>query len=144
MTTATVAVRDKTLCAYVVPRLTEGDAEDIERQHARLLKVLRGDCRKALTEYMIPRHFLLIDSLPLSNNGKVDKDRLPAPSSLAKGGAAMLRASDGKVVPRTPLEGTARAAMAVVLGVTEDEICVTNDSFYSLGGTRYALSPIRR
>jgi hypothetical protein len=101
--------------------------------------VLRSDCRKALTEYMIPRHFLLIDSLPLSNNGKVDKDRLPAPSSLSKGGPAMLRAGDCKVVPRIPLEGTARAAMAIVLGVAEDEICVANDSFYSLGGTRYGL-----
>ncbi|EGN97689.1 hypothetical protein SERLA73DRAFT_75349 [Serpula lacrymans var. lacrymans S7.3] len=42
---------------------------------------LRARCREKLPSYMIPNHFIMMDALPLTNNGKVDRKLLAEPSS---------------------------------------------------------------
>jgi amino acid adenylation domain-containing protein/FkbM family methyltransferase len=88
-----------------------------------------GDLRQFLQEklpsYMIPAAFVLLDKLPLTRNGKVDRSALPAPESLRP----ELKAS--YVAPHTQAERTLAAIWQQALHV--DSVGV-NDNFFELGG----------
>ena len=64
-------VRDDKLIAYVVAQ--SGQAPDEE--------ALRVHLKATLAAYMIPRHFVSLDSLPLSADGAVDREALPDPQA---------------------------------------------------------------
>jgi len=57
----------KYLCAYIV-----GD-EDTD------ITVIRKHLEKQLPDYMVPSYFMLIERIPLTSNGKVDRGSLPLP-----------------------------------------------------------------
>ncbi|NQZ11637.1 MAG: amino acid adenylation domain-containing protein, partial [Algicola sp.] len=61
----------KYLVAYIV--LTEKADEQT------LTARWRKDLLQTLPEYMVPAHFVVLDALPLTSNGKVDKKALPKP-----------------------------------------------------------------
>ncbi|RNG18647.1 non-ribosomal peptide synthase/polyketide synthase [Streptomyces botrytidirepellens] len=103
----------KRLVAYVVPggdRAVDG-AE------------LRTHVAAVLPEYMVPSAVVLLDALPLSRNGKLDRAALPAP------GADPDRAA--YVAPRDEAERRTAAVLAEVLGV---ERVGAEDDFFVLGG----------
>nr|WP_156757156.1 non-ribosomal peptide synthetase [Actinokineospora pegani] len=77
-----------------------------------------------LPDYLIPSSFEVLDALPLSQNGKVDRRALPAPRA---GGPA----DRAHVAPRTPAEAALTGLWAKVLGL--DAVGVT-DNFFELGG----------
>jgi amino acid adenylation domain-containing protein len=62
---------EKKLIAYVVPREQECSITE-----------LKTYLQEKLPAYMLPAAFVLMDSLPLSPNGKVDRAALPAPQSV--------------------------------------------------------------
>ncbi|MFF8288539.1 amino acid adenylation domain-containing protein [Streptomyces sp. NPDC016309] len=94
---------------------SEGTSLDL----TALNKVL-GDL---LPEYMVPHHYLLIDELPLSANGKVDRSALPTPWKES--------APDRRTGPRTDLERRLFEIWRDALG--HDEFGV-EDNFFDLGG----------
>ena len=69
--TSEVAEGDKRLVGYLVP--TEPQAITVGE--------LRSYLEKRLPDYMIPSAFVLLDAFPLSANGKVNRQALPAPGS---------------------------------------------------------------
>jgi amino acid adenylation domain-containing protein len=77
-----------------------------------------------LPDYMLPSAFVLLESLPLTANGKVDRMALPAPEVAQSPSAAY-------VAPRTPLEETLARLWAETLGLERVGI---RDNFLTLGG----------
>jgi acyl carrier protein len=143
---AVVAVRDeptwdRRLVAYIVPAFQRGrgerglshhqpNDEDIPAPtgagfHEDLVPKLREFLRQQLPEYMVPSAFVLLDAVPLTTSGKVDRAALPAPSS------SRPSVREAFVAPRTDVEATLAAIGAELLGV--DRISVY-DSFFNLGG----------
>ncbi|MFI1766243.1 amino acid adenylation domain-containing protein [Streptomyces sp. NPDC020800] len=104
----------KRLIAYVV--LDDG-REDTEERITEAL-------RRAVPQYLVPQRILVLDELPLSDNGKVDRAALPAPDEVAVEAA-------GFVAPRDDVERRLAAIWAEFFGAAE--IGVTA-SFFELGG----------
>jgi amino acid adenylation domain-containing protein len=101
---------EKSLVAYVTGAVTADE--------------LRPYLRERLPEYMVPSQFVLLDELPLTANGKVDRKALPAPGAAREAGADF-------VAPRTPTEERVADICARVLGV---ERVGAEDNFFDLGG----------
>ncbi|MDX2564676.1 amino acid adenylation domain-containing protein, partial [Streptomyces sp. TX20-6-3] len=104
----------KRLIAYVV--LDDG-RDDTEQRITESL-------RKVVPQHLVPQRILVLDELPLSDNGKVNRAALPAPDEVAVEGA-------GFVAPRDEVERRLADIWAEFFGVTE--IGVTA-SFFDLGG----------
>ena len=86
---------------------------------------LRASLKDRLPEYMVPHVFVMLDSLPLTSSGKVDRRSLPAPDrSRPEQEAAFIE-------PRTKVEEILRNIWIEVLGVERIGI---NDNFFELGG----------
>ncbi len=86
---------------------------------------IRGFLRERLPEYMVPAVFMVLDQLPLSANGKVDRGALPPPGGARAGTRAEL------VAPRNPEEQVLAGIWAQVLGVEQVGV---DDQFFHLGG----------
>ena len=78
---------------------------------------------------MVPSTFVLLDSLPLSQGGKVDRRLLPAPEGVRK-------PEDPAWAPRNTLEAQLCDIWAGVLGVERVDI---DDNFFNLSGNSLAL-----
>ncbi|MFI6865592.1 amino acid adenylation domain-containing protein [Nocardia sp. NPDC050406] len=104
------------LVAYVVAAPGVADLDTAE---------LNAALKRTLPSYMVPSALMVLDELPLSANGKVDRKALPEP------GAGARRPAPVAVAPRTEVERRLTGIFAEVLGT--DEIGV-GDSFFDHGG----------
>jgi amino acid adenylation domain-containing protein len=77
-------------------------------------------------DYMIPSHFVDLESMPLTANGKVDRNALPQPES----GRPALR--DDFVAPRNPLEEVIAKHWCELLDL---ERVGVHDRFFEVGGS---------
>jgi acyl carrier protein len=106
----------KRLVAYVA-----GDEGAID------IPVLREHLRSKLPEYMVPSAFMVLESLPLSSNGKIDRKALPAPDA-----SSIIGSQSGEYsAPRTPVE---EALCEIWREVLHREQVGIHDNFFELGG----------
>ncbi|MFI1741190.1 non-ribosomal peptide synthase/polyketide synthase [Streptomyces sioyaensis] len=85
---------------------------------------LRRELGRSVPDYMVPSSVVVLPTLPLNPNGKLDRDRLPAPDRTAAGTAEY-------VAPRTATERALAAVWADVLRVARVGV---EDNFFTLGG----------
>ncbi len=109
---------EKRLVAYVVPGGGPAPAP----------AELREALQKTLPEYMVPWSFVILDRLPVTANGKLDRQALPSPQ------AAAATEGDGAahVAPRNELE---RAIAEVWREVLQLERVGVHDNFFESGGS---------
>lgn len=106
------------LVAYVVLYTAEGQMNMILSQLRRLMQ-------EKLATYMLPSHIVVLEALPLTPSGKLDRRALPLPQ---RSNAESL---ETLVAPRTLLEEILTELWRDVLAVKEIGI---HDNFFALGG----------
>jgi aspartate racemase len=111
----------KRLVAYVAPK-TEGALSPAD---------LRNFLKDKLPDYMIPAAFVMMEALPLTPSGKVNRQALPA--------ADPTTPEKAFVAPRTPVEKILAMIWAEVLGL---ERVGVHDDFFALGGHSLAVTQI--
>ncbi len=104
-----LARADRSLVAYVVGAIA--------------VEELRRSLRERLPDYMIPAAFVTLAALPLTANGKVDREALPAPQRQS--------APETYLAPRTPVEEVLAGIWAQVLRLPRVGV---NDNFFEMGG----------
>ncbi|MGV9773836.1 amino acid adenylation domain-containing protein [Streptosporangium sp. NPDC003464] len=103
--------RSRRLAAWVAPASVD-------------LAVIRAGLRERLPDYMVPPAIVVLDELPLTPLGKVDRARLPIPEAAP---------AAERVAPSTPTEVRIAAVWADILDV---EVGV-DDDFFALGGDSF-------
>jgi len=73
-----------------------GNLESQEWQQEVQERVLRA-CKQALTHYMVPKHWVIVESFPQTANGKIDKKALPDPPSFLHNPGTLTPTSSSKV-----------------------------------------------
>ncbi|MDY7093719.1 MAG: non-ribosomal peptide synthase/polyketide synthase, partial [Acidobacteriota bacterium] len=110
------------LYAYVT--VEGGTADDGQDEIEGLRTRLRRALREELPEYMVPAAFVVLGEMPLTPNGKIDREALPRVGFEAP--AEVVYRS-----PVTPAERTLAEVWSQVLGV---ERIGVDDNFFDLGG----------
>lgn len=106
---------DQRIVAYLVLRPSDDPDATRFRTHLHAL----------LPDYMVPQHFLTLDTIPLLPNGKIDRARLPAPQAFQSS------VPEARVSPRDDLERRVAAAMENALSLPGISV---HDDFFALGG----------
>lgn len=91
---------------------------------------LRHNLRKTLPGYMVPAGLVFLDRVPLSPNGKVDRQALPAPAE----SRTLQRAERPRDVVETSLARIWESVMGIAPG--------RNDDFFDLGGNSLQSSQV--
>jgi amino acid adenylation domain-containing protein len=141
---AVVALRedrpgDPRLVAYAVPdeeaRRTASAAARWTSP-CRLAADLRQVLGERLPEFMVPSAVVLLDALPLSPSGKVDRRALPAAELAGDGGDGALSGAP----PDTPVAEMLAGIWREILGASEVR---RDDSFFELGGHSLKATQLR-
>jgi len=111
------ALGDTRLAVYVV-------ASDAKQGEAALREQLMSHLERRLPAYMLPAAVVLLERIPLTRNGKMDRRALPVPRWQTDPAA-------GFVEPRTPTEVAVAQVWREVLAC---ERVGADDNFFNLGG----------
>ncbi len=103
---------DSRLMAYIA---TDEESQSLENQ-------LRSYLSARLPDYMVPAHLIILSSLPLSSNGKIDYRALPP---------IRFSVAPTSIEPRNAIEAKLQAIFTEVLGRSDIGI---DDNFFRLGG----------
>jgi len=103
---------DKRLVAYASART----GSEITEEH------LRGYLQKRLPRYMVPSHVVILESLPKTPNGKVDRNALPEPERAVKAEIQL---------PRNEVEARIAVIWQEVLGLRQVGV---DEDFFAIGG----------
>src|SRR5207248_11339644 len=101
---------DRRLVAYLVGEAAADAAE------------LRAHLQRTLPDYMVPAALVALDQLPLTSNGKLDRNALPAPEAHSR---------QTYLATRNAAEQALAGILAGVLGL--DRVGI-DDNFFALGG----------
>ena len=109
---------DHRLVAFLVPQAADAHTPDIVER-------VRFLAKDRLPDYMVPAEFVVLPELPLSPNGKVDRNALRAMETAG---------SSIQVGPEEPRTATERTVAQVFAKVLKLERVGVFDNFFDLGG----------
>jgi len=147
---------EQRLVSYLVPKQPAASDSDVESRSTSFYRQLfthdstelkstggtsqpaAGEFRRYLQErlpdYMVPSAFVMIDALPLTSNGKVDRPALPDPWRLDSSSRSAY------IAPRSALEKTIAQLWQEVLHVEKVGV---HDNFFDLGGHSLLLVSVQ-
>nr|WP_145487370.1 MULTISPECIES: non-ribosomal peptide synthetase [Streptomyces] len=128
---AAAVVRGRRLVGYVV---TEGGSRGGVRLDAGLQATITGKLAAELPEYMVPQAIVVLDELPLTPGGKLDRAALPEPPAAGSGPVT---------AAGTPTEVALSEIWGQLLGLEPAGIDV-RAAFYDLGGDSLLLVRLAR
>ncbi|MEW9701882.1 amino acid adenylation domain-containing protein, partial [Paenibacillus sp. SI8] len=102
----------KYLCAYLISE-TELTVAD-----------LRGHLAQELPSYMVPSHYVRLDRMPITVNGKIDRKALPKPTGIAVTGREYM----------PPSTDTEHQLVLIWRDILENDRIGVQDNFFELGG----------
>ncbi|NIM18478.1 MAG: hypothetical protein GTO45_41390, partial [Candidatus Aminicenantes bacterium] len=105
----------KFLCAYVIFAGTVDNPVEMALEFKNYLS-------QSLPNYMIPVHFVQMEKIPITVNGKIDRKALPQP---------VFQSTADYIMPKTLREKRVAVTWKEILGV---ENVGVNDNFFELGG----------
>ncbi|MDJ0729785.1 MAG: amino acid adenylation domain-containing protein [Crocosphaera sp.] len=109
-------LNDKQIIAYIIPNLSQYNYSELSHQ-------IRDYLKQQLPDYMIPGGFVILESFPLTTNGKIDVRALPKPDfSIFQ---------HDYIAPRNDIEET---LVNIWIQVLKLEKIGINDNFFELGG----------
>jgi mycobactin peptide synthetase MbtE len=106
----------KSLVGYVTPKAGDDGPADVD------IDRIRSRVAAALPEYMVPAAYVVLDEIPITAHGKIDRAALPAPE--VGSGAAF----------REPQTGTERRVAELFAELLGRDRVGADDSFFDLGG----------
>jgi len=98
--------------------------------HTPTQSELRHHLRERLPDYAVPSAFVLLDEMPLTAGGKIDRRALPQPAGIA------METDADYIAPRDEMERTIAAVWRDFLHVERMSI---HDNFFDLGGHSLVL-----
>ncbi|MUH00261.1 AMP-binding protein, partial [Scytonema sp. UIC 10036] len=118
---------EKDLIAYIV---TDNQFIDILNNPKSKIQnpkfhELRQFLKQKLPQYMIPKAYVILESFPLTPNGKIARHALPAPNQF------IFHREEDYLAPRTPVEDVLAEIWSQLLGTENLGVC---DNFFELGG----------
>jgi amino acid adenylation domain-containing protein len=125
VTACEVIPGDQQLVAYLV----------VDAESSLSTTALRNALQEELPDYMVPSHFVVLDTLPLNPNGKIDRSALPTPER----SRVVLEEAWVPEPLQTAVEKELAEIWTEVLGVTQ---IGRSDNFFALGGHSIAAVQI--
>jgi amino acid adenylation domain-containing protein len=107
---------DARLVAYVVVKSGQSISPSQLREHLK----------ESVPYYMVPQHFVTLDAMPQTNNGKIDYKSLPAPTAEVTESDI-----DDVAMPETAAEKWLAGVWEQILEI--DDVAL-NDTFFDIGG----------
>ena len=122
---------DKYLVAYLVPSSQPAVTMPAQRE---LVSELRAALKVTLPPYMVPAHFAILEALPLTSSGKVDR------AALGRRDEFVVASNESGAAPRSSIEEMLCAIWCQVLG--RDRVSI-DANFFDLGGHSLLLARVR-
>ncbi len=128
------SLSEKRLLAYVTSKASSADTGPMLKSSNSLIQCkapgisisqIRLFLKEKLPDYMVPSAFVLMEAMPLTPNGKIDRRALPTPSQERPELAEVL------VLPRNPIEEKLANLWSRILDIQPIGI---HDNFFDLGG----------
>ncbi len=128
------SLSEKRLLAYVTSKASSADIGPMLKSSNSLIQCkapgisisqIRLFLKEKLPDYMVPSAFVLMEAMPLTPNGKIDRRALPTPSQERPELAEVL------VLPRNPIEEKLANLWSRILDIQPIGI---HDNFFDLGG----------